>query len=254
MRKLMIVCASVLALSGGAAAFAAAHKLPAYVTAALADKSRPKADTDVDAARKPGELIAFAGVKPGQTVVDMLPGGGYFTRLFSDVVGPKGHVYAYVPLEMNAFSKGRALTRANDVAKASKNVTVAAGPINEFAVPKKADVVWITLNYHDLHDPFMGPADLAKVNKAVWKALKPGGVYLIVDHSAAKGSGLRDTDTLHRIDAETVKSEVTAAGFKLAGSSDMLANPEDDRSKKVFDPSIRRHTDQFVFKFVKPRR
>ena len=150
--------------------------------------------------------------------------------------------------------KSKAVSNMNELTKTYKNVTVAVTPINEFALPKKADVIWITLNYHDLHDKFMGPADLAKVNKAVFAALKPGGEFFIVDHAAAKGSGLRDTDTLHRIDPDSVKSEVEAAGFKLEATSDLLANPEDDHTKLVFDKTIRRHTDQFIFKFRKPRR
>ena len=119
--------------------------------------------------------------------------------------------------------------------------------------PSPVDLVWTAQNYHDLHDPFLGPADLSKVNAAVRAALKPGGIYLIVDHADAAGTGLRDTNTLHRIDEASVKSEVTAAGFVLVGASDLLRNPADNHTLKVFDPAIRGHTDQFVLKFRKPR-
>src|SRR6185295_11581017 len=106
--------------------------------------------------------------------------------------------------------------------------------------------------YHDFHDKLFGPLDVAAVNKAIYNALKPGGVYVVLDHAAEAGSGLRDTETLHRIDPETVKKEVTAAGFEFVGENVRMRNPADPRTKNVFDPSIRGKTDQFVFKFRKP--
>jgi predicted methyltransferase len=114
------------------------------------------------------------------------------------------------------------------------------------------DVVWTSQNYHDMHDSFMGPPDIGKVNAAIYNALKPGGVYIVLDHAADAGSGLRDTDTLHRIDPAAAKKEVTAAGFEFVGADDALKNPADPHTKNVFDPSIRGKTDQFVFKFRKP--
>ncbi|MBS0296083.1 MAG: class I SAM-dependent methyltransferase [Proteobacteria bacterium] len=255
MRHLLVACASALVLSSAAfMAAGAAPKAPAYVAHALADKGRPEADTKLDEARKPGELLAFSGLKPGDKIADIMPGRGYFSRLFADVVGPKGHVFLWVPKEQDAISKGTALQGANAFAATFKNVSVVSAPINDFSTPEKLDMAWLTLNYHDWHDPFMGPADIAKVNKAVFNSLKPGGVFFVVDHVAEAGSGARDTDTLHRIDPALVKKEVEAAGFKLEAVSDVLRNPEDDHTKKVFDASIRRHTDQFVFKFRKPRR
>ena len=114
------------------------------------------------------------------------------------------------------------------------------------------NLVFIRQNYHDLHDKFMGPADVPAFNAAVFKALKPGGLYVIVVHSAPDGSGLAMTDTAHRIDAAEVKKEVTAAGFKFVGESNALRNPADPRTALVFDKSIKGHTDQFVYKFRKP--
>jgi predicted methyltransferase len=114
--------------------------------------------------------------------------------------------------------------------------------------------VWTSQNYHDFHDSFFGPADLAVVNKAIFTALKPGGLYIVLDHVAAPGSGLRDTETLHRIDPAIVKKEVTAAGFEFVSEDDSLKNPADPHTAKVFDPSIRGKTDQFVYKFRKPQR
>ena len=123
--------------------------------------------------------------------------------------------------------------------------------MDNFAVPKLADVVWTSQNYHDLHDPFMGPADMKAFDTAVFKALKPGGVFIVLDHAAADGSGVSATNTLHRIDPAVVKAEVTAVGFKYVSESTVLRNPADPHTALVFDPSIRGHTDQFIYKFRK---
>ena len=232
-------------------AFAA--KIPAYVTAAVADAGRPDADKQRDENRKPAELVTFAGVKPGTKIVDLIPGGGYFTRIFAKTVGDKGFVYAYVPSELDPLLQKHYGT--TDISKnfaAYPNVSVLHAPIGKFVTPEPVDIVWTSDNYHDLHDSFFGPADLAVVNKAVFDSLKHGGLYMVVDHAAPNGSGLADTDTLHRIDEATVKKEVEAAGFKLVGESSVLRNPSDDRTTKVFDTAIRGKTDQFVLKFRKP--
>jgi len=120
--------------------------------------------------------------------------------------------------------------------------------------PEPLDVVWTSQNYHDLHNDFAKPADLGIVNKAVFDALRPGGFYIVLDHAAESGSGLRDTEKLHRIDEAVVKKEVEAAGFRLAGESNVLRNPEDTRTKLVFDDTIRHKTDQFILIFRKPKR
>ena len=178
--------------------------------------------------------------------------GGYFANLFSTAVGPKGAVYAFEPAEFLQFYKSGLPASGSHPDPKRPNMTFLSTPVNAFAPPEKLDLVWTSQNYHDLHDSFSKPADLALVNKAVFKALKPGGVYIVLDHSAADGSGLRDTDTLHRIDAAQVKKEVEAAGFKFVGESNALRNKADPRTANVFDASIRGHTDQFVYKFVKP--
>lgn len=251
-RILLAGLAGALALSG-AAAMAKAPKTPAYIAAAVADTTRPKEDVARDAARKPAEMLVFAGVKPGQRVVDLMAGGGYFTRLFADAVGPKGRVYAYTPSEFRKFSKAAFPPSGRPADAAHPNTIFWMQPINSFSVPEPVDLVWTSQNYHDMHDDFMGPADIARVNKAVFDALKPGGVFIVLDHAAADGSGLRDTNTLHRIDPAVVKAEVTAAGFVYEGESTVLRNPQDPRDKLVFDPSIQGHTDQFIYKFRKPR-
>jgi predicted methyltransferase len=240
-------CAMALALS---AAVSVAHAaVPAYVSAAVADSHRPEADTKRDAARKPAEVIAFTGVKPGDKVADFIPSSGYFTRIFAKAVGPRGRVYALTPTNWGPEEMEPAKALAADPAYG--NIVATATPLGTWSTPEKLDIFWTSQNYHDLHNPDP-PVDVPAFNKAVFAALKPGGVYVVLDHSAAAGSGLRDTNTLHRIDAATLKAEVTAAGFKYVGESKVLANPADDRSKKVFDPSIRGHTDQFIYKFRKP--
>src|SRR5262249_37152336 len=185
--------------------------------------------------------------RPGEKVVELVPARGYFTRIISKVVGPKGHVYALSPPRRpNAAPDSPdpvAATTAIAADPAYSNVTAQAGSLAKIAAPEPADIVFTALNYHDVHN--VPDLDIPAFNKSIFDALKPGGVFLVVDHAAAAGSGARDTSTLHRIDPEVVKSEVLAAGFELAGESKLLANPEDDHTKAVFDPSIRGKTDQF---------
>jgi predicted methyltransferase len=225
----------------------AAEGIPAYVAAAIADPGRAE-DAKIDDRRKAAELVTFSGVKPGDFVLELIPGSGYFTRVFSKVVGPKGHVYAVVPTPMEKYSD-----KTKTLPAEYGNVEVFMQPAAELTTPKPVDVVFTSQNYHDYPDKFMGPTDPAVLNKAVFAALKPGGVYVVVDHVAEAGSGLRDTDTLHRIDPAIVKSQVTAVGFQFIGESDVLHNATDDHKLKVFDKSIRGHTDQFTYKFRKPK-
>lgn len=221
------------------------------IASAVADPSRPAADKAVDPERKPAEMLAFAGVKPGMVVVDLIPGGGYFTRLFSSAVGPKGRVISFVPDEMLKRSD-RALTGIQAVAAepGRSNVTVQHNPMMAPVPDNVADIVWTSLNYHDFHN--MPGVDVVGFNKLVFKLLRPGGTYVVVDHAAAPGSGTTHTADLHRIDPAAVRSEVEAAGFVFAGESDVLANPADSHTTKVFDPSIRGHTDKFALRFRKP--
>ena len=228
--------------------------MPATITAAVADKNRPAADTARDADRKPAEMVAFAGIKPGMVVVDLIPFSGYFSRIFAAAVGPKGHVYSFNPTEFDAAETRHGGSIPTGTMPGYDNDTFIHASIAVLPIPQQADVIWTSQNYHDLHDKFTGPVDIAAFNKAVYAALKPGGVFIVLDHAAAPGSGLSATETLHRIDPAVVKKEVEAAGFKFAGESKVLRNPDDPHDKLVFDKSIRGHTDQFIYKFVKPRK
>ena len=257
MNRSIVLGAALAALVVGASstfAVAPAHKIPAYITVAVANPNRPDADRKRDEDRKPAESIAFTGMKPGDRVVDMIPGKGYFTKIFSGVVGPKGWVYAYFPSDLDEIYKKNNVQMPPPADPNYPNVSFIHAPMAQFLVPEKVDIVWTSQNYHDLHDKFFGPADVPAVNKAIFDALRPGGVYVVLDHVAEAGSGLRDTDTLHRIDPAVVKKEVEAAGFVYVGESKVLADPADDHTKKVFDSSIRGKTDQFIFKFKKPRK
>lgn len=228
--------------------------VPPAISAAVADSHRPAQQIKLDARRKPAQMIAFAGVRAGDRVADFMPGNAYFSRILSKVVGPAGKVYAFTPEEQikNCEPAEMAGSREIEHDPAYRNVVQLTGPVNRFSTPRKLDVLWISQNYHDLHDAFLGPADIPIVNKAFFDSLKPGGTLIIIDHAAATGSGLRDTETLHRIDPGSVRQEVEAAGFVFVAQIDDLNNPDDDHVRSVFDPAIRGKTDQFVYKFRKP--
>jgi predicted methyltransferase len=236
-----------------ATAAGAAQPIPANIAAAVANPDRPDADRVRDVNRKPAEALAFAGVKPGAKVADLIAATGYFSRIFSTAVGPTGHVYAFYPTELKNFRKEPLPPSGATPFANFSNVTAVVTPVNEFAAPEPLDLVWISDNYHDLHDPFFAPADLAQINKAVFKALKPGGVYVVLDYYAQAGSGLRDTNTLHRIDPESVKAEVEASGFTLVGESEVLHNPDDPHTAAIFAAPLRGKVDQFILKFRKPK-
>ena len=232
----------------------AATRVPGYITAAVADSGRPAEDKQRDADRKPAETLAFAGIKPGQVVVELVPGRGYFTRILSKIVGSKGHVYALSPpRRANAAADSpdpSAATSAIAEQPGYSNIVVQSGSLAKISVSEPADVVFTAQNYHDVHN--VPNIDIAAFNGAIFDALKPGGVYIVIDHAAEPGSGARDTSTLHRIDPATVKSEVLAAGFVLDAESTLLQNPQDTHTVAVFEPSIRGKTDQFILKFRKP--
>lgn len=214
-------------------------------TAALASSERPAEDTARDADRLPAAIMAFAGVKPGSRIVEMAPGGGYYTRLLSLAVGPNGRVYP------RSTRHGPAV-----LAWAGSHGNTAAGiftPTSTSVAPEPVDIVWTTLNYHDFKNNKVDGGDFAMLaNRLAFAALKPGGVYLVNDHDTAAGAGATQTNTLHRIEAATVIAEVEAAGFKLDAQSDLLRHPADDHTTRVTETGIRGKTDQFVLRFRKP--
>jgi len=249
----IIAAALAASVALGAAAYAAPAVKP-YVAAALADPARGDMKA-VDARRHTGELVSFSGVKPGDKVVDLIPGSGLFTRVFAKVVGPKGHVYMVWPNEYAQEAASDVVASDKLAAdKAYGNISVLKEPAAAFSTPAPVDLVFTAQNYHDYPDKFMGKVDPVAFDRQVFKALKPGGVFLVIDHAAEAGSGMRDTDTLHRIDPAIVKRQVTSVGFVFEGESQVLRNPADDHKKLVFDKSIRGKTDQFVYKFRKPRK
>lgn len=204
---------------------------------------------------KLSELIRFARIDAGATVIDVYPGDGDWTRLFSDAVGPEGRVFSFVPTEIADVKNdqfGRMLTLAKLPGR--KNVeAVSADLLAMPEVTQPADVVWLHLFYHDLHTGLIqaSGATAAGFNRAVYERLKPGGTYVIVDHVAA-GAGTSEAQSLHRIDPASVREEVEAAGFVLDAESTLLSNRADPHSVKVFDPSIKGETDRFAYRFVKP--
>lgn len=214
------------------------------VTSAFSQSAPPT----VDPSLKASEVVEFIGLKKGDRVADIV--AGHLTASLAQAVGPSGKVYAIETAEVVKVHPD-ALVQMKALASQSPNVIVSADPVAS-PLPSGLDAVFIRQNYHDLYDKFMGPADVPGFNKAVFAALKPGGVYVVLDHAAIAGSGVGATDTLHRIDPARVKSDVLAAGFKLDGESSVLANKSDDHTKIVFDPSVRGHTDQFLFRFKKP--
>jgi len=247
----VLIAAGSLMLGGAAASALAAAAKPMDAAAIVADSTRPAADRALDAERHPAELLAFLKIKPGSTVADVWP-GDYWDRLFADAVGPRGKVYAVHLIEADAGEHKTTPPDGSMPLPDHPNVVSVAAHTNTFALPSKADVIWMRQNYHDLYDKFVGPADVPAFDKGVYNALKPGGRFVVIDHSAPDGSGLASTDTTHRIDAAVVKKDMAAAGFKFVGESNVLRNPADDRTLLVFNPKVRGHTDQFVYVFQRP--
>lgn len=216
--------------------------------AALADSRRPQADRARDAARLPGELLAFAQVEPGDKVGDYIMGGGYFTRVLAGAVGPRGRVYAFQPTEFIAFRPDYASEQDAAVAPYPGLVVPLRAPIATPGFPEALDVIITVQNLHDL---FIGPMPAGTAPSAIaalHAALKPGGTLVVVDHRALASSGAAAADSVHRMDEELALSALTAAGFVLEERSELYAHPADPRTANVFDPAIRGATDQFAWR------
>ena len=249
MRKLTTVTA-MLVLALAAPSVAQSQASSPAIAAAVADSLRPAADTARDGSRKPAEIVAFAGVKPGDVVAEISPGGGYYTRILAKAVGPEGKVYALVPAAFANRPGG--LDAINALAAQYSNVTIVPADFTDLKLPEPVDLVWTTENYHDFNNGPDAAARIAAINRTTFAVLRPGGIYFVEDHEAAPGTGTSATSTLHRIDPAAVKEQVTAAGFTLEAESDLLANPDDPKTVAVRDPSVQGETEKFALRFRKP--
>jgi predicted methyltransferase len=232
-----------------AAAAAATYEIPKgtpdYIRKAVENPARSAEQRARDVNRKPAEVLALSGVKPGDKVVEFASFGQYFTSMLSDIVGAKGAVYMYdLP-----YTEKRAGEASRAFVAAHPNSKYELVDYNALKLPQGVDIVFNVLYYHDLP---LNDIDTASLNKRILEALKPGGIFFVVDHNAAPGSGTRDTKTLHRIDPAIIRQEVTAAGFELVEESKLLAHAGDDHTQMVFSPGLRGLTDQTIFKFRKP--
>lgn len=245
MRYLVPLLITVASVAG-----AAPLKISPIIAQAVADPARPADNKAADELRKPAETLAFSGIKPGMIVGEFYPGGGYFTRMLSDVVGPGGHVYG---IENDRWKDSVQADQALVASGKLKNVSIDVQPFGTVKFPKPLDIAWVTQNYHDLKIAKYGTVGTLAFDRAVYAALKPGGIFFILDHQGAPNLSDADIEKLHRINRDQVVKEVTAAGFKLADEGDFLRRPADDHTKSIFDDSIRGHTDQYALKFVKPR-
>lgn len=248
--RLILSAAAVAVFAVAAGSATAQSAIPAYATSAVADAARPQTDKDRDVHRKPAEMVVFGEIKPGAKVGELIPGRGYFTRIFSKVVGPTGHLYVVqAPGRTPAADAPPPPPAAVEVIAADpgySNVTVLRQPYGSWKAAEPLDVVWTSQNYHDMRTTAEA---MAPINKAVFDNLKPGGIYIVLDHRAPAGSTDR---SLHRIDPALVKADVLAAGFEFVGEDTTLQNANDPLTTTVMDSSIRGDTNQFIYKFRKP--
>jgi predicted methyltransferase len=245
-----------------AMAMPAAAKAPAAgaadVAAGVAAPGRPKAATDLDALRKPVEVLGFMGLKKGDRVLDYFTGTGYYADIAARAVGPGGHVVGW---NSAAFARREPVVKAlADIRARNPNTAFYSSPSTAIAfAPNGFDFALLHLVYHDAYwesARFGLPRiDPNTVTAALFQATKPGGTVAVIDHIATPGRETRaEVEANHRIDPATVRADFERAGFEFVGSSELLRNPEDDHSKNVFDPSIRGRTDRFVYRFRRPAR
>ena len=219
--------------------------------AALADPQRPQAERDRDATRFPAELLAFAQVAPGEKVGDYIMGGGYWTRILSNLVGPQGKVYAFQPTEFIAFRPAYG-EEQNAAVAGRANVVPLRGPAEAPPFPEPLDTLITVQNFHDLYIAQVPAGTAQRAIAALYRALKPRGTLLVVDHSAVAGAGVAAANAVHRMDRQAAIDALTAAGFVLEAEGDLYSRPEDPRTANVFAPEIRGKTDQFALRFRKP--
>jgi predicted methyltransferase len=222
--------------------------------ASVLDRPERASDRGDDDRRRLLRILQLAQVRAGQTVADLIPGKGYFTRAFSLAVGPSGAVFAVIPDQYAKVSAPEPdMMRQMAARPAWANVQVLEQPADAFGLPRPADLVFTALNFHDYANSYMAPASPSGLAKNVFHALKPGGRFMIVDHVAAAGSGLAATETLHRVDPTTVQRIVRQAGFVLEAEDAALRHAGDDHTKPVYDPAVKGRTDQFIYVFRRPR-
>ena len=242
-----IVFAVAASMLAACASMGASADREANIRAAVADSRRLPAEVERDPLRKPYEMLAFMELDAGDVIADIRPEEGYFTRLFAPAVGDAGHVYAFVPNQTaereNAF--------ADTLASTYGNVSRVTGDLQTMSFDRPLDVVFMGEEYHDFVIPRFG-VDIDRINQAVFAALKPGGLYVVLEHRAPDGAGLGVAGDLHRIEAAELRRQVEAAGFVFEGETDAVRVPSDDHTLSVFDESIRGRTDRFVYRFRKP--
>jgi predicted methyltransferase len=219
--------------------------------AALAHAGRPAADSARDAIDHPADMLRLAGIKPGMTVADVLAGDGYFSELLSEVVGPKGHVYLMNNLAFDHWSQPALKDRL--AGGRLTNVTQQTVDLNDMKlVPASLDAILLVKVYHDLYWVDTDPKspwpkiDVNAVLNQLSRALKPGGVLLLIDHSAKAGHGKSDAGELHRIDEAFAVQDFTAHGFKVIAKSDLLRRPDDSRDLISYKGPALGKTDRFV--------
>jgi len=220
------------------------------IDAILSAPDRSEADRANDKRRKAPQMLALIDARPGMRVLDLGAGGGYTTELLARSVGPTGQVYAQnTAYALKNFVKGRfdARSKAPAMRNVIHHVADFDDPVPAAVAAGSLDLVTFMFNYHDLG--WVG-TDRARMNRAIFAALKRGGHYIVADHSGRPGTGISESKTLHRVEEALVRKEVEAAGFKLVEEATFLRNPNDPRDKSVFKPT--QPNDEFVLKFVKP--
>ncbi len=241
------ICASSAAAQD--AAYTVPEGTPANIARAIESGARSDEQRARDARRKPAEILMLAGIEDGHEVIEFGSFGHYYTTLLVEAVGPSGHVHMIDMPWTEPFGGTRA--RAFDVAH--ENATYTLAHYNRADLPSNVDSALMVLFYHDLTvQRGEQGVDTVEMNERIFDALTPGGTYLVVDHKAEDFSGWRDANSLHRVDEATIIREVLAAGFELIASSNILANPDDDPTVNMRDPSIRGNTDRAVLLFRKP--
>ena len=254
--KSRVILTVFLLVTLGLSAGETASSVPDFIRSALNDQARPEDDRARDTHRKPGQVLTFFEVKPGQKVADLMSGTGYYTEILCRAVGSQGQVYAQnSPFIVERFKERLGpdgIWSKKFATPAWQNVTKRVAVLEDPGLPEgQLDMAMMALFYHDT---FWQEVDRSKMNRAIFKALKPGGIFGIIDHHAQAGSGDRDVQTLHRVDMALVVKEIEAAGFVLEAESSMLHHPEDKRDYNIFRDfqTNRDQTDRFVLRFRKP--